>query len=581
MGIINSEFRDKLQSLTPEHLFEAQIRSLENNSRRKNAIFEFYEYAHKNMETWYEDGPSINDALLQYKDNLAKLKSIRTAYSDYSKVKIQFATFKRAGLIPKKTIIPLNFASKKVRNSNRLTSPLLASTNPMSLSSIESTEDQYLEALELELRQNLELLNSHSKQIIYSHYSKFLSLNELLSSSDIDDIEEDGDHLDPNRLTKNRQKLSYFSKSHPNGLANCVAYLYQYKNRVYEKKSFSGSHHFYTHGIDNVLCYLGLSPELIVAMLSVIIDEIGINITPLLNQKVNTTQHNEFIKINPLGFIVINTLKKRAKRVQSRKLESTWVENLPKVEDLCAKNINAEFAIKFALLVNEYFIELSGDNHLFLTIGNGKGGKGIRQLSEWTVKSTIKKFASAISEKFQELSLTMTAIRASKGVLIWLENDGDSVKAARYLGNAIQTTIDNYIPKELQELKHRKRIRKFQSLLSVFNALSSENPHEYLGVEAEEYKKILEGFLLDDDMDGLIIDGFISKGKSKNEEIIFRISQASLINLINAAREHLDKNIQEKCKAIVELIGTNGSRKMKRMLFQANKDAKLNVKNSK
>jgi len=196
------------------------------------------------------------------------------------------------------------------------------------------------------------------------------------------------------------------------------------------------------------------------------------------------------------------------------------------------------------------------------------------------VKSTIKKFASDISEDLSELSPTMAGIRASKGVLIWLENDGDSVKAARYLRNNIQTTINNYIPKELQELKHRKRIRKFQSLLSVINALSTNKPNEYLGVEAEEYKKILEGFLLDDDTDGWIIDGLISKAKGKREEIIFRVNQASIIELIRAARVHQDKNIQEKCKSIIDLIGTNGSRKMKRMLSQANKQAILNVKNN-
>lgn len=580
MGILTTEFKEELKNFTPESLYGKQIISLESNPRRKNAILEFYEHANRNNSTWFENKSSINDALHQYKNNLVKLKSIRTAYSDYSRVRGQFANFKRSGLIPHNTILPNNFGYKNVNNSSRLTNYLLATTNPMSLSSIESTEIEYLDALEVELRQNLELLKSYSQKIIFDSYSKFLLLDKLIASSDIDEIEEDGDHLDPNQVTKQKQKLSYFSKAHPNGLANCVAYIYKYKNRMFVRSSFSGSHHFYEHGIENILCYLGLSSELIVAMMNVIIDEVGINITPLINQKVNTTQHHEFIKINPCGSIVINTLKKRAKIVQPTKLDATWVESLPDVEDLSSTEINAEFAIKFALLVNEYFIDFSGENYSFLTIGSDSSGKGVRRVSKMAIKSIIKKFAGDISEDLSELSPTMAGIRASKGVLIWLENDGDSVKAARYLRNKIQTTLNNYIPKELQELKHRKRIRKFQSLLSVLNALSANKPNEYLDVDAEEYKKILEGFFLDDDTDGWIIDGLISKADGKSEEIIFRVSQSSIAHLIQAAREHQDKNIQKKCKSIIDLIGSNGSRKMKKMLSQANKQANLNVKNN-
>ncbi len=580
MGALTTTFKRELLKFAPEDLYDKQIISLESNPRRKNAILEFYEHANKNNSTWFENKSLINDALHQYKNNLVKLKSIRTAYSDYSRVRGQFATFKRSGLIPHNTILPNNFGYKNVNNSSRLTNSLLASTNPMSLSSIESTEIEYLDALEVELRQNLELLKSYSQKIIFDSYSKFVLLEELISGSDIDKIEEGGDHLDPKNISIKNQKLSYFSKAHPNGLANCVAYIYKYKKRMFVKGSFSGSHHFYEHGIDNVLCYLGLSSELIVAMMNVIIDEIGINITPLINQKVNTTQHNEFIKINPCGSIVINTLKKRAKIVQPTKLDATWVESLPDVADLCTTEINAEFAIKFALLVNEYFIDVSGENYLFLTIGNDNSGKGIRKISTMAIKSTIKKFASDISEDLSELSPTMAGIRASKGVLIWLENDGDSVKAARYLRNKTQTTINNYIPRALQELKHRKRIRKFQSLLSVINALSTDKPNEYLGVEVEEYKKILEGFFSDEDADGWIIDGLITKSKGKREEIIFRVSQESIIQLIQVAREHQNKDIQKKCKSIIDLIGSNGSRKMKRMLSQANKQANFNVKNN-
>ena len=144
MGLLTTEFKKELKNFTPEPLYGKQIISLESNPRRKNAILEFYEHANKNNPTWFENKSSINDALHQYKNNLVKLKSIRTAYSDYSRVRGQFATFKRSGLIPHNTILPKNFGYKNVNNSSRLTNYLLATTNPMSLSSIESTEIEYL-----------------------------------------------------------------------------------------------------------------------------------------------------------------------------------------------------------------------------------------------------------------------------------------------------------------------------------------------------------------------------------------------------------------------------------------------------
>ena len=568
--MLSSTFVDKLQGGLPEKVSESFIHSLQNNDRRNGVVLDFVHFLQEKKVDWNaSDLPSaLNDALHLYKHKLAKTKVLRTASSDFGVIRNLFASLKRNGVISHRTIIPANFSNKLVSASPRSTNHLICSTNPADISAIEASEQNYFDSLELELKTNLKALVSYCQKVILEAYKNNCQLDSLIASSDIERIEEHGEHLDPDLVSSAGQKISFFSKHHKNGLANCVAYLDRYKDREFNRKSFKGSHHFYAYGIENILSYFSLPAEVITAIMVVVIEEVGINFESLRKQKVLRTNNKEFVKIKPCGGITISTIKKRARRRQVRDIGATYLKGTPLPCDIECIDINAEFAIKYALHVNQYFIEKTGKNFLFLT-NDGKHIDAVRLVSETAIKGKMKKLSYEACPKLAKLNPSMKGVRVSKGVLIWLESDGDAMRSARYMGNTVATALKNYIPKELQELQHRKRIRKFQSILSLLVAADSKMPHENMAMDKSEYVQWLKDIFADKDLEGLVIDGFLSSVQKDSEKIVLRTDVQSISQVILAAKNHNTESVRKKCADIIRAIEAEGSRKMVRDLKRA------------
>lgn len=568
--MLSSTFVEKLQNGLPEEVSESFIRLLENNSRRKGVVLDFVQFLQEKKVDWnaYDLPSALNDALHQYKSKLLKTKVLRTASSDYGVIRKLFYSLKRNGLIPNRTIIPANFTNKLVSASPRSTNHLICSTNPAVISAIEASEQNYFDSLEIELRTNLKTLVSHCQNVILENYKKRCELDSLIASSDIDRIEEHGDHLDPDLTSSKGQKISFFSKKHDNGLANCVAYLDRYKDREFNRKSFKGSHHFYDYGLENILSYFSLSAEVITAIMVVVIEEVGINFDSLRKQKVLRTNSKEFVKIKPYGGLTISTIKKRARKRQVRDIKAAFSNKLPLPSELEFGDINAEFAIKYALQVNQYFIEKTGKNFLFLT-NKSRHTDAVRLVSEPAIKRKMKKLSYEACPKIGTHHPSMKGVRVSKGVLIWLESDGDALRSAKYMGNTVATALKNYIPKELQELQHRKRIRKFQSILSLFVTADSCTPHENMAMDKSEYVQWLKDIFADKDLEGLVVDGFLSSVQKEAGKIVLKADAQSISQIILAAKNHNTESVRKKCTDIIRAIEAQGSRKMVRDLKRA------------
>ena len=69
----------------------------------------------------------------------------------------------------------------------------------------------------------------------------------MISKSDIDAILLTKDNLDPN-LTGfgTGQHISFFSRFHPNGFINSIAYLARKREGLFTRKTFPGSHHIHS-----------------------------------------------------------------------------------------------------------------------------------------------------------------------------------------------------------------------------------------------------------------------------------------------------------------------------------------------
>ena len=82
---------------------------------------------------------------------------------------------------------------------------------------------------------------------------------------------------------------------------------------------------------------------------------------------------------------------------------------------------------------------------------------------------------------------TLKKVRSSKGVLVYLETQGDILKTANYFGNQIKTALNYYIPKYLSELIYRVKIRAFQNILLYMSLSDHENQFDILKISKESY----------------------------------------------------------------------------------------------
>lgn len=314
----------------------------------------------------------------------------------------------------------------------------------------------------------------------------------------------------------------------------------------------------------------GLPVELIVAMQIVIVDEMGINPTPLYNLKVTAEQHTsikrEFLKIEADGLVRINAIKWRQRRLQKR---STEPSNFPPSAELDIANINSSFCIQFAILVTDEKRNRLNTNLLWITDTQKKLRK------DNAFDQQFREFCNKhLSKDFSKLKPTLMRIRSSRAIEIYIESDGDVVKTATYLGNKVKTTLSTYIPTFLQEVIYRRKISVFQHLYLILATANESEKLKMLGMSGEEYNKCIKEIYKNEDLGGPLFEKLKPKPNSKNNtgesEVFFICSPQNFAFAIKLLRTSKNEN-SEVYKVCLNAINkaSSGNIMQKKMVLEA------------
>lgn len=170
---------------------------------------------------------------------------------------------------------------------------------------------------------------------------------------------------------------------------------------------------------------------------------------------------------------------------------------------------------------------------------------------------------------------TLKKVRSSKGVLIYLESKGDTLKATSYLGNQVKTALRNYIPKYLSELIYRVKIRAFQNILLYMSVSERDSQFDLLNLTKESYKNRLKQAFKNPDMGGplfskLTIQPAISK---EANPIYFCLSHENIILALKYIEDGENSNLKADCENVIRKL-SEGPTHLKEMLRKAHKTLK-------
>ncbi len=314
----------------------------------------------------------------------------------------------------------------------------------------------------------------------------------------------------------------------------------------------------------------GMNAELIVAMQIIIVNEIGINPTPLYNIKVGIesgqrTRH-EFIIINDDGSLRINVIKWRQRYLQKKTTDSSRFQISASID---RDMINTSFCIQFALLLTEAKRRRLKTNLLWITKAQTKLKKTNAfdsEFREFCDKHTPYDIA--------KLKPTLMRIRASRAMEIYISSNGNVVKTASYLGNKVKTTLSTYIPQYLQEVVYRRKISVFQHLYLVLATANESNKEQLLGMTHEQYSRALKEIYQNEDFGGALFELIKPQHRQDEKqnitEIFFVCSPqnfAFAIKTVKSSENKSDKMYQVCLSAINK--ASSGSILYKKMISEA------------
>lgn len=280
------------------------------------------------------------------------------------------------------------------------------------------------------------------------------------------------------------------------------------------KRVVSGPAHWgflRTFGKNNLLPYLGILSSRTAApfLVLLLLDNPRLNVESLLNVKV-ADKYGKSILLTKAGDDA------QAVRITVEKPRA----NSQKHSILSAKSIDIiSWLIKFTEPVRKHLIE-TGEHEeakwLWLGITTtkhyhygrlsmGQLKKGFQTLPSNKALQARETRVTCFTHSHRELESWkrvsgLRSLRVSAGVAVWLESNGDPVKTAQAFGHkGIQVTLNNYVPKAIQNALYERQIRRWQNivicsasankpyLLDATDFLTKEQLHEFLaGLFASE-----------------------------------------------------------------------------------------------
>lgn len=548
------------------------FKAKERKSHRKPLI-EFLNQVSASHSKWYEHPITIQSELLKYRGNLLDKLNRNTAYRNFQNVKNAISVLIEHALLPKDTELPYNLKintnTDKVRKENPLIAQIDLYDDKLKQTFINTPT--FIKDLKNELSDNLRILVEEAQTIVYEGYHKFLAKDDLVARSQRDE------YINHPELLVNsagpRNGINPFEPLHPLYKENIVAYYDYYfdiivKNKKPHKKT----------GLkfgQEVIEYFGLTPLVSSAMQIIITEELGINPYSLYNAKVSSDGHgHEFVLVDDEDNVRIRVLKARARNIRTKKAEGTSV-HLSKID---ARNINAAACLKMALEMGARARESQGIDSLWTCLTYSQEAGVPRDSTFQYHFNTIREQASSKSESEALKVATLKKVRCSKGVLIYLETNGDSLKTATYLGNQVKTALLKYIPKYLSELIYRIKIRSFQNILLFMAVASDTSPYNSLNMSEKEFKINVKQAFSNPDMGGRLFKKLTNPESTKKTDntIYFCVSDNNLKLAIEYAQSGSDETIKANCINVLSKIA-EGPVLMKQMLRKAQKAVQGNI----
>ncbi|WP_421866614.1 hypothetical protein [Motiliproteus sp.] len=543
-----------------EHVYNFKI-----VKHHRNPLTNFLNFAHAEHPRWYEHPKVIEGTLLKFRNNLLSEVSRNSAYGKFQNVKNAINVLIQHKLISNETDSPSNLRRCTKTQKMRIDNPLLCATDiydDRQESLFRNTHDFILE-IATEIESNLSILLEEARSIVHKGYEKFANREQIIARSDKSEFLKRSDLRVEEYDVLNRSiTRNPFSRCRPNRSDNLVAYF----------------DHFYDCYIDGAAKHdvsdirfneevrerLGLTTLVASAMQLVIVEELGINPYQLYNIKVSSDGHgHEFVQVTDNGSVRLRALKLRARHAKTRNAPGS----LESLKDIPEQKINAATCLKMALEMTERVRAQTKQDELWLCTSKGAPKKPVPE----SFQGSFKKIRTEAAKKNGQLrTATLKKVRTSKGVWIYLDSRGDSLKTASYFGNTVKTTLARYIPEHLTELVFRMKIRSFQNLLLFMAVAHDESPAESLSLTSDNFKSQLKQAFENPDMGGRLYEKFKSTDKPEDETKYFCVSIKNIMLALKYAREGEDKSLKEDCLAAITKI-SEGPVIMKQLLRQAEK----------
>ncbi|OBU24344.1 hypothetical protein [Photobacterium aquimaris] len=514
---------------------------------------------------WYEHPKVIEGTLLKFRNNLLKKVSRNTAYRKFQNVKNAIAVLRDHNLISKETDFPDNLRRCVKTQQVRLNNPLLCTTDiydEREKDLFRNTSD-FIKELTSELANNLNLLLEEARKIVLDGYQKFKEQSQIISNSQKTEFLKHPDL----RIIKKYNPFSSACSSKTLRKNNLVAYF----DHFYEC-FINGMPKHDLEGISyskEVQQHLGLTTRVASAMQTIIIEELGINPYSLYNVKVYSDGHgHEFIQVTDEGSVKLRALKLRARHTKTRNTIRSFVDPI----DISEQDIDAATCLKMALEMTNRAREFTNQKELWLCTSK----YGISNPIPSTFQNQFKKIRAKAAKKSELLKYaTLTKVRSSKGVWIYLDSNGDSLKAANYFGNTVKTTLARYIPDYLTELVYRVKIRSFQHVLLFMAVTHDESPADSLQLTIADFRTQVIKAFDNPDMGGTLYESLKSQGSEHDtsNNKYFCISLKNIILALKYVKNGEDQDLKDDCIAAISKI-SEGPIILKLLLRQAEK--KLN-----
>ncbi|MBE0362450.1 hypothetical protein PULV_a3087 [Pseudoalteromonas ulvae UL12] len=504
--------RKELELCSPTMTFFDEVISFLSTKKAIKNYLNHYVEGFKEIHSIDPDftAEGIREGLITYKTKLIEEGPINsTVYGKFNNLRSLFNYLKKIQLVPTSCIIPKGFDRPANTNKQRITNPTIS---PLNIHCVNGKEikptKEYINQYHESLKKNLELVLGKAKDLISKAYS-----------------------------------------------------FYYYGSDVKEELSKA-----------NVLSYKkGMTRELVAALQTVIVNEIGINPTSLYSACiVKEKKKSSSLAINPDGTATLRVVKWRARHIRRSSPETA---SLVSPEELNHEKINSSFCLQFALEMRSRSVAKMKSNKLWVFVTKKQ------EISDNTKHgdANFKYFYSNYLSNNSLPSVNLYKIRHSRAVEIYIATNGDSLKVANYLGNKVKTALNTYIPHYLQEGLYRNKLSNFQNLYLLLATADLPEKLEVLGMSEKQYNQRIIEVLENPDWGGELFEILKPQVHNKeSNEVFFICSKENFeyaLKIVEQPDCEADDKTIEVCKKALLKAG-NSPMPIQRMLFSAKRSLK-------